>query len=81
MEKQFKEGKKYSGEIVYGGCAGSGTNSIKVIGRNGKNIIYQENLGKTLGSPKEAPLETSSDWGEYISVGDDRFFAYAVEEI
>ena len=81
MEKQFREGMKYSGEIVYGACAGSGNNSIVVTGRSGTHVIYQPNLGKTLGEPQEALVETAGDWGEYIAIGEDRFFAYTAEEI
>lgn len=80
MEKTFKEGIKYSGEVVYGygGCSSPETNYITVIKRNGNSITYQENFGKAEGQTHEAPIQTLEDWGEYIAVGEDRFFAYSV---
>lgn len=77
MEKQFREGVTYSGEIVYGGCSGSGTNTITVVKRNGNSVTY--NFGKTEGIARDAVVETIENWGEYITVGEDRFFAFAVE--
>ncbi len=74
MGKQFKEGLKYSGEIVYGGCSGSGTNTITILKRTPNSVTYS--FGKT-GVANEAAIETIENWGEYITVGEDRFFAFA----
>lgn len=79
MEKQFREGMRYSGEIVYGGCSGSGSNTITILKRNGNSVTY--NFGKTKGVPKEAVVETIENWGEYIAIGEDRFFAFAVDGV
>ncbi|MDL2283557.1 hypothetical protein LJC19_00180 [Oxalobacter sp. OttesenSCG-928-P03] len=79
MEKKFKAGAKYSGEVVYGGCAGNGTNSITVLKRDDKTITYQDGFGKANAAIREATIETLEDWGEYVTIGDDRFFAYSVE--
>lgn len=79
MDKQFKEGRKYSGELLYGGCGNIDTNFIIVIKRNGQNIAYQKSTGKNLSEIKNAPIETIESWGEYIQDDNDRFFAYTVE--
>ena len=76
MEKQFREGMRYSGEIVYGACSGNGTNTITILKRNGNSVTY--NFGKTE-STGEAVVETIENWGEYIAIGEDRFFAFAVD--
>ncbi len=79
MGKQFREGMKYSGEAtdsVPGSCSSINTNSITVIKRDGQNITYQENFSKATGT---ATIQNMEDWGEYITIGSDRFFAYAVE--
>lgn len=75
MGKQFREGVRYSGEIVYGGCSGSGTNTITILKRNGNNVTY--NFGKAGGVAREAVIETIENWGEYIAIDEDRFFAFA----
>lgn len=76
MEKQFREGMRYSGEIVYGACSGNGTNTITILKRNGNSVTY--NFGKTQ-TAEEAVIETIDNWGEYIAIGEDRFFAFAVD--
>jgi hypothetical protein len=78
MGRQFREGLKYSGEIFYGGCGSIDINCITVLKRDVQNITYQENFGKVNGKIVEAPIQTIENWGEYVAVGDDRFFAYSV---
>ena len=79
--KQFREGMKYAGEEVkgYGGCSSIDTNYITVVSRNGMNITYRESFGKAQGEPREATVQTLEDWGEYIAIDGDRFFAYSEE--
>ncbi|WAW10151.1 hypothetical protein NB640_00300 [Oxalobacter vibrioformis] len=80
MGKQFREGMKYSGEATDsapGSCSSLNTNTITVLKREGQNITYQETFSKATGV---APVQNMEDWGEYITVGNDRFFAYAVED-
>ena len=81
MEKQklFSKGVRYSGEKMYGGCGCIDTNSITVLKRFGNSITYQENFGKANEKIRDARIETIGNWGEYITVNDDRFFAYAIE--
>ncbi|MCM1129372.1 MAG: hypothetical protein NC112_02740 [Oxalobacter formigenes] len=79
-EKQFKEGAKYSGEILYGGCGCLDCNYIRVIKREGNSLTYQEFLGKAEGNIVTAPIETIENWGEYVAAGEDRFFAYSIEK-
>ncbi|WAW10348.1 hypothetical protein NB640_01390 [Oxalobacter vibrioformis] len=67
---------RYSGEIVYGACSGNGTNTITILKRNRNSVTY--NFGKTE-STGEAVVETIENWGEYIAIGEDRFFAFAVD--
>lgn len=67
---------RYSGEIVYGACSGNGTNTITILTRNGNSVTY--NLGKTE-LTGEAVIETIENWGEYIAIGEDRFFAFAID--
>lgn len=77
MGKQFREGARYSGEIVYGACSGNGTNTITILKRNGNSVTYS--FGKLGGVSGEAPVETIENWGEYIAIGEDRFFAFTEE--
>lgn len=73
---------KYAGELVqgYGGCSSIETNYITVIKRDGMNLTYQENFGKAQGETRMAPIQTIEEWGEYIAIGEDRFFAYSEEK-
>lgn len=80
MTAQFKEGVEYSGEVLYGGCGSINNNSIVVLKRDGNNITFKEYFGNTEGSTLTLPIETIEGWGEYVSVRDDRFFAYALED-
>ncbi len=78
MEKQFREGMTCSGEVVYG-CSGNiGTNTITVIKRDGNNVTYRQNFGLADGQTLVSPIRTDEKWGEFIAIGDDRFFAYSV---
>lgn len=74
MGKQFREGASYSGEIVYGACSGNGTSTITILKRNGNHVTYY--FGKTQSAAGEATIETLENWGEYIAIGEDRFFAF-----
>jgi hypothetical protein len=82
MEKQFREGMRYAGEALDGApgsCSGINTNSITVIRRDDSSITYRVNFGNAKGEDRVAPIQTIGNWGEYITVGNDRFFAYAIE--
>ena len=69
---------KYSGEIVYGACSGNGTNTITILKRNGNSVNYS--FGKTGVAVGEAVIETIENWGEYIAIGEDRFFAFTEDQ-
>jgi len=79
MTKQFKEGVTYTGEIMHGSCQSWHSNSITVLKRTDDSITYQENYGPNKDKACTAPIERLEDWGEYITIGEDRFFAYSVE--
>ncbi len=79
MEKEFKAGMQYSGEMIYGCSGNMDTNNITVIKREGQHITYRQDFGLENGQIREVPVEMDDKWGEYISIGDDRFFAYAVK--
>ena len=77
MQYQFVEGGRYSGEIFDGGCGTVDTLSITVLKRSDRTISYVVNHARSLGQTGEAEIKTIDEWGEYIAIGEDRFFAYA----
>lgn len=79
MGKKFKEGVNYTGELFHGSCQSLYNNSITILTRTDDTITYHENYGPNKGETKVSKIETLDDWGEYITIGEDRFFAYAVE--
>ncbi len=79
MTKQFKEGVTYTGEMMHGSCQSWHSNSITVLKRTSDSITYHENYGQNKGTACTAPIEKLEDWGEFITIGEDRFFAYSVE--
>ncbi len=79
MTKQFKEGVTYTGEMMHGSCQSWHSNSITVLKREDASITYHENYGQNKGKVCTATIEKLDDWGEYIEIGEDRFFAYSVE--
>jgi hypothetical protein len=80
MGKQFREGEKYTGEVIQG-CSGNiSSNAITVLRREGSQIAYRKNFGHDRDMAQEAQIQIMGDWGEYVEVGGDRFFAYTGEE-
>ena len=77
MQKQFVEGGRYSGEIFDGGCGILDTLSVTILKINDKSVTYTLNHHHSVGHVAEAELKTVEGWGDYIEVGEDRFFAYA----
>ena len=70
--KTFQPGEKYSGEVFFGGCGNVNTLSITVLDRTDTHLNVQ-----LLGENRQLEIKNIENWGEYVTVGEDRFFAYA----
>ncbi len=77
MRGKFEVGNKYAGENIYGGCGCLDTRCMVVLKREGDTVVYEERFGKALIRTTETQIKTIDEWGEYVTTGDDRFFAYA----
>lgn len=75
MVHRFKVGEKYSGEIIYGGCGQMDRNWVIIRKRTKSYIIYEDKFGRQT----KAPREYEGGWGEFVTVGEDAFFAYSIE--
>jgi hypothetical protein len=75
MTHRFKQGSKYSGEVLFGGCGQMDSHIITIVKRTKGWIYFQEKYGDEI----RVKRKYLAKWGEYCTTGYDRFFAYAVE--